>query len=249
MKIDLKSSAEIEKMSRGGKIAAEVLERLKTALKPGVRTNFLDRLAEELILTAQAKPSFKGYQKYPASICVSVNDGVVHGLPGNRILEEGDLVSLDLGVFYQGYHTDTAATFACGRISTKARLLLEVTRRALEDGVKESRAGKFLGDVQFAIQKTVESAGFKVVRDLTGHGIGKNLQEAPPIANFGQPGRGPELLVGMTLALEPMVTAGDCRVKVLEDGWTVVTADGSLSSHFEHTIAITESGPEILTQK
>jgi len=190
MKIDLKSSAEIEKMSRGGKIAAEVLERLKTALKPGVRTNFLDRLAEELILTAQAKPSFKGYQKYPASICVSVNDGVVHGLPGNRILEEGDLVSLDLGVFYQGYHTDTAATFACGRISTKARLLLEVTRRALEDGVKESRAGKFLGDVQFAIQKTVESAGFKVVRDLTGHGIGKNLQEAPPIPNFGQPGRG-----------------------------------------------------------
>ena len=249
MKIDLKSSTEIEKMSRGGKIAAEVLERLKTALKPGVRTNFLDRLAEELILTAQAKPSFKGYQKYPASICVSVNDGVVHGLPGNRILEEGDLVSLDLGVFYQGYHTDTAATFACGRISTKARLLLEVTRRALEDGVKESRAGKFLGDVQFAIQKTVESAGFKVVRDLTGHGIGKNLQEAPPIPNFGQPGRGPELLVGMTLALEPMVTAGDCRVKVLEDGWTVVTADGSLSSHFEHTIAITESGPEILTQK
>jgi len=248
MKIDLKSEEEIAKMRISGKIASRILKEIKNMVKEGVTTAEIASMAEKLILEAGAKPSFKGYQHYPAAICVSLNDEVVHGIPKNRVLKIGDIVGLDLGVYYQGFHTDTALTCPVGRISPEARKLLKVTEKALKKGISACREGKFLGDVQFAIQKTIEKAGFGVIRDLVGHGVGKNLQEAPPIPNYGQPGTGPRLERGMTLAIEPMVSSGDWHVKVLPDGWTVVTLDGSLSAHFEHTVAITARGVEILTK-
>lgn len=249
MSIEIKSKNEILKMRLGGKIASRILEKLRKSIKAGITTQELDYLAQKLMIKAGARPSFKGYRGYPGAICVSLNDEVVHGLPGKRILKKGDLVGLDLGVYFQGYHTDTATTVGIGKISPKAQKLIWVTREALTQGIKACRPGAYLGEVQFAIQKTVEEAGFGVVRDLSGHGIGKNLQESPSIPNFGQPGTGPILKEGMTLALEPMVTAGNWQVKILDDGWTVVTVDGSLSAHFEHTIVVTETGVEVLTKK
>lgn len=234
-------------MRLGGKIGNRILVELKNDLRPGISTGEIDKSAEKLILSAGAKASFKGFRGYPASICVSINDEVVHGLPSERRLKEGDIVGLDLGVYYLGFHTDTAITCPVGKISQEARSLIDITSESLNKGIQEAQPGKFLGDVQAKIQEVIEAAGFGVIRGLSGHGIGRALQEDPVIPNFGRPGTGPCLEVGMTLAIEPMVAAGDGRTKILEDGWTIATLDGSLSAHFEHTIAITESGPEILT--
>ena len=249
MKIELKSEQEIAKMRLGGKIASRILNYLKNQVKEGVTTAYLDKMAEKLIIEAGAKPSFKGYQNYPGSICISVNEEVVHGIPSNRVLKNGDVVGLDLGVYYQGFHTDTALTCVVGdEISPEIKKLLDVTLKSLFEGIKLCQPGVHLGDVQNAIQKTVEKVGFSVIRDLVGHGVGRALQEAPPIPNYGQYGTGPILEEGMTLAIEPMVAMGDWHVKILSDHWTVVTSDKSLSAHFVHTIAITKDGAEILTK-
>lgn len=247
-KINLKTSAEIKKMREGGKIAAAVLEKISNTVKTGVTVKDLDLIAEEKIRKAGAKPSFKGYKGYPTATCISINDEVVHGIPSERVLKNGDIVGIDLGVFYQGFHTDTAITIGIGKISQEAQKLIDITKKSLDSAIKEIKPGKCLGDVQFVIQKTVEEAGFGVIRDLVGHGVGRKLQESPSIPNFGKKGTGLILREGMTLAIEPMVSAGDWHIKVLNDGWTVVTADGSLSAHFEHTIAVTKNGCEILTK-
>lgn len=248
MKIELKNQAEIEKMRLGGKIASRILKYLRNQVKEGVTTLVLDQMAEKMILEAGAKPSFKGFQGYPGSICISVNEEVVHGIPSARILKNNDVVGLDLGVYFQGFHTDTALTCVVGDvILPEIKKLLEVTSQALSEGIKLCKAGVYLGDVQNVIQKTVEEAGFGVIRDLVGHGVGRALQEPPQIPNFGKPGTGPILEEGMTLAIEPMVSMGDWRVKILNDHWTVVTADKSISAHFEHTIVVGKNNAEILT--
>lgn len=249
MKIDLKTKVEIDTMRLGGKIASRILNYLKSQVVEGVTTAKLDQLAEKMILEAGAKPSFKGYRGYPGSVCISVNDEVVHGIPGPRVLKKGDLVGLDLGVFYQGFHTDTALTCVVGgKMSPEVKKLLEVTSLSLERGIKLCKEGVYLGDVQNVIQETIEGAGFGVIRDLVGHGVGRTLQEPPQIPNYGISGTGPILKEGMTLAIEPMVSMGDWQVEILDDNWTVVTRDHSLSAHFEHTIAITKTGAEILTK-
>ncbi|OGD57327.1 type I methionyl aminopeptidase [Candidatus Berkelbacteria bacterium RBG_13_40_8] len=246
--ISIKTKEEIKIMRAGGKIAARVLENLKKVIKPGMTIKELDTLAEKEILKAGGIPSFKNHHKYPATTCISVNEEVVHGIPTNRIIKKGDLVGLDLGVYYRGYHSDTAITIGVGKITPEARKLRDVTEKALQRGIKAIKPELHLGDIQEIVQKTIENAGFGVIRDLSGHGIGKKLQESPSIPNFGKSGSGPVLKEGMTLAIEPMVSAGDWHVNVLKDGWTVVTADGSLAAHFEHTIAVTKNGAEILTK-
>lgn len=245
--IDLKSNEEIAIMRAGGKIAARVLSELARSAVPGKTILELDAQAEEIIENAGAKPSFKGFHGYPAAICVSVNNEVVHGIPSKRILKEGDIVGIDVGVYYQGFHTDTAITIAIGKISSEAQKLIDVTKKSLDAAIKIIKPDIYLGDVQAEIQQIIEAAGYGVIRDLAGHGVGKNLQEAPSIPNYGKKGTGIILKEGMTLAIEPMVSAGDWRVRVLDDGWTVVASDGSLSAHFEHTIAVTKNGGEILT--
>ena len=248
MKIDLKTPEEIEIMREGGKIAARVLIYMEQIAKPGMTTSELDTVAEKMILAAGAIPSFKGFKGYPASICVSINDEVVHGIPSDRQLEVGDIVGIDVGVYFKGFHTDTAITIGIGKISEKAQKLINATKASLQNGIAKVKAGVYLGDAQNAIQQTIEQAGLTVIRDLTGHGVGRELQESPSIANYGQKGKGLLLTEGMTLAIEPMTAAGDWRVMMLEDGWTVVTADGSLSAHAEHTVAVTHGGCEILTK-
>lgn len=248
MQIDLKTQEEIATMRLGGKIASRILDELKNRVREGVTTLELDKMAEKMIFTAGAKPSFKGYHNYPNSICVSVNEAVVHGIPKNRVLKNGDIVSLDIGIYYKGFHTDMAYTYAVGNVSKEAQKLIDVTQKSLDAGIKLCKAGRFLGDVQAAIQNAIEKEGFAVIRVLAGHGVGRKLQELPSIPNYGKVGTGVKLQEGMTLALEPMVSAGDWRVKILEDGWTVVTRDHSLSAHFEHTVAITQNGPQILTK-
>lgn len=243
----LKESQEIEKIRASNVIVAEVLGELKERVKPGVTTIELDRYAEELARKRNAKPAFKGYRGYPFSLCTSVNSEVVHGLPSKKVLVAGDILSLDFGVNYKGYYGDAAVTVPVGDVPEGASRLIRVTERGLYDGIREARAGNRLGDISAAVQECVESAGFSVVRDFVGHGIGKNLHEDPQIPNYGVKGRGIELKVGMVLAIEPMVNEGTYRVKVLEDGWTVVTEDVKLSAHFEHSIVITEHGPEILS--
>lgn len=247
-KISLKTPDEVNIMRRSGKIAASVLAELKKVAKEGMMTRDLDLLAEAIILKAGGKPSFKGFHGYPASVCVSVNDEVVHGIPGDRKLKNGDIVGLDIGVLLEGYHSDTAITIAIGEISDQAKKLINVTQQSLANGLAKIKAGAYLGDAQFAIGKTIESAGFSVIRDLTGHGVGRELQEAPAIPNYGQKGKGLKLEEGMCLAIEPMTAIGDFRVECLSDGWTIVTANGSLSAHFEHTIVVTKDGCEILTK-
>lgn len=247
-KVNLKNQAEIAKMRASGKIAAQVLSELSEFIKPGVLTSEVDSLAENIILKARAKPSFKNYQGYPATTCISINNEVVHGIPSSRTIKEGDIVSVDVGAYLDGYHSDTAATFPVGQISEKAQKLIDITKLSLSNGLGQVKPGAHLGDVQFAIQEIIESAGFGVVRDLTGHGIGRELHEDPSIPNFGQKGKGLLLEEGMTLAIEPMVTEGDWHVKTLENGWTVVTADGKLAAHFEQTIVVTKNGFEILTK-
>jgi len=245
--IKLKSAAEIARMREAGRILAQVMEQVRQYIRPGVTTAELDALAEELIRQRGAIPSFKGYRGFPATACISVNEEVVHGIPGPRVLREGDIVSLDMGTIWQGYQADMAITVGVGEISPEARRLIEVTQEALRAAIAQAHPGKRLGDISWAIQRTAERHGYNVVREYTSHGIGREMHEDPQILNFGRPGRGIRLRRGMTFALEPMLTMGDWHTRVLDDGWTVVTADGKLSAHFEHTIAIGENGPEVLT--
>jgi methionyl aminopeptidase len=244
----LKSPEEIDKIRASNHIVAEVLEGLKELVKPGVTTEELDIYAETMTKKRGADPAFKGYMGYPSSLCTSVNSEVVHGIPSDRVLEEGDLISMDFGALYKGYYGDAAITVAVGKVSPIAEQLMEATHEALYKGIDEAKVGNRLGDISSAVQTHVESAGFSVVRDFVGHGIGRKLHEEPQIPNFGVQGRGIELKSGMVFAIEPMVNEGTYKVKVLKDGWTVVTVDGRLSAHFEHTIAITENGPVILSK-
>lgn len=245
---NIKTKKEIEYMREGGRIAARVLDRLKSEAKPGKTTLELDTLAEKIILEAGAKPSFKGFKGYPKATCISVNDEVVHGIPCDRQLNDGDIAGIDVGVFYKGFHTDTAITVSVGKISDEAQKLINVTQESLNLAISLAKPGVHLGDIQSAIQQKIEGAGLAVIRDLAGHGVGRELQEAPSIPNYGEKGKGLVLKEGMTLAIEPMVAMGDWPVRVLDDGWTVVTSDGSLSAHFEHTIVVTNQGSEILTK-
>ncbi len=244
----LKSPEEIEKMRRSNAIVAEVLAEIKEMVKPGVRTIDLDRRSEKLARKKGARPAFKGYRGYPFSLCTSVNCEVVHGMPSERPLKEGDIVSLDFGVYYDGYYGDAAVTVPVGPVSPAAERLMSVTEKALYLAIGNARSGKRLGDVSAEVQDHVEAAGFSVVRDYVGHGIGKDLHEDPQIPNFGMRSRGLELKPGMVLAIEPMVNEGTFEVRVLADDWTVVTRDGKLSAHFEHSVAVTEDGPVILSR-
>lgn len=246
--IILKSRHEIEKMKISNRIVAEVLEEITKKIRVGVTTIELDRLAESVILKKGGTPAFKGYRGYPNSLCISINEQVVHGIPSNRRLKDGDLVSIDLGVYRDGYYGDAAVTVIAGEITTEAKRLLDATQKALYIGIEKARAGNHLSDISNAVQMYVEGEGFSVVRAFVGHGIGTSLHEEPQVPNFGEAGKGPLLKNGMVLAIEPMVNAGVSDVEVLEDDWTVVTADGSLSAHFEHTVAITDNGVEILTK-
>jgi methionyl aminopeptidase len=246
--IHLKSSKEIEIMRRANQIIAETREVLRPMIKPGVSTYDLDRVADETIRAKGAKSAFKGYRGFPATICVSINEEVVHGVPNKkRILKEGDILGLDMGTIYQGYYGDSAMTFPVGAISEEAAKLLQITEESLHLGIKEARPGARLYDIGAAVQEHAEKAGFSVVRDFVGHGIGQQLHEEPQVPNYGQRGRGMVLQAGMVLAIEPMINAGSPDVKIKQDGWTVITKDGKLSAHFEHSIAITEKGPVILS--
>lgn len=245
--IELKSEREIKIIRENGRIVGLTLRYLKDKIRPGVKTIELDRLAQEFIVKSKAIPAFKGYRGYPGNICTSVNDQVVHGIPGERALKEGEIISVDIGVLKDGFYADGAWTFPVGEISDKTQRLMDVTLESLQAGIAQARAGNRLGDISSTVQSTAEKNGYSVVRDLTGHGIGRHMHEDPPIPNFGNSGAGLLLKEGMVLAIEPMVNAGGYEIKTLEDNWTVVTLDGSLSAHFEHTIAITEEGPEILT--
>jgi methionyl aminopeptidase len=244
----LKSPSEVEQMRLPGEIVGGAHERVREALKPGVTTAELDRLVEEYIREKGGTPAFKGYRGFPASVCASVNEEVVHGIPGSRTLEEGDIVGVDIGVRAGGFYADAAQTLPVGSVSKEAQDLLRVTRESLYQGIERARVGNRMGDVSHAIQEFVEKAGFSVVRSLVGHGIGRAMHEDPQVPNFGPAGKGPELKAGMALAIEPMVNIGRHEVEVLDDSWTVVTIDGSLSAHFEHTVAITDNGPVVLTE-
>jgi len=244
----LKQPDEIVKARAGNRIVAEALSLLCEKIRPGITTRELDRIAEGVAEKRGAKPAFKGYRGYPYALCTSVNEEVVHGMPSERILQDGDIVGLDFGIYYQGFYGDSAITLPVGRASDEAIRLLRVPEESLYAGIREACPGNRLGDISAAVQGTVEKAGFSVVRDFVGHGIGKSLHEDPQIPNFGKKGRGIELKKGMILAIEPMVNAGTYKVKVLSDGWTVITQDGSLSAHFEHSVAITDNGPEILSK-
>ena len=246
--IVIKSKQQIELMREAGKIVAETHQILKEAVRPGISTLELDKIAEDNIRKYNAIPSFKGYGGFPGSICPSANDQVVHGIPSSRILKEGDIVSLDIGAYYKGYHSDSAKTHGVGVISEEDRKLIEVTKQSFYEGIKFAKEGYRLSDISHAIQEYVEKYGFSVVRDLVGHGIGTQLHEDPQIPNYGLPGKGPRLQSGMVLAIEPMINAGRYKVKILSDDWTVVTADGKKSAHYEHTIAITEDEPIILSK-
>ena len=244
-----KSPREIEQMRRANVLVAEVLAELASMVAPGVTTADLDAKAEQLVLAAGAAPAFKGYRGYPATLCASVNDEVVHGIPAQRALAEGDIISLDMGVKLDGFYGDSAVTVPVGQVSEDVQRLLRVTQESLQKGIAQVRLGGRVSDIGHAIQEHVEAAGFSVVREFVGHGIGAQLHEEPQIANYGEPGRGPRLAEGMVLAIEPMVNMGKPAVKVLRDGWTAVTRDGSLSAHFEHTVAVTKDGPLVLTER
>jgi methionyl aminopeptidase len=252
MELELKSPEELERMRRAGQIVAEVLARLREEVRPGVRTLELDRIAEELARKRGAVPAFKGYRVgsrvFHHSLCVSVNDEVVHGIPSTRELRQGDIVSLDFGAVVDGYYGDAAVTVPVGGVSEKVQHLLEATERSLWEGIRSVRVGNHLGDLSHAIQRAAEDAGLSVVREFVGHGIGRHLHEEPQVPNFGEPGKGRRLREGMVLAIEPMLNLGAAGVHVKDDGWTAVTQDGSLSAHFEHSVAVTVDGPRVLTQ-
>ena len=248
--IELKSAREIGLMRAGGHILADVVDHLRETVKPGLSTLEIDEDVEAFIRSRGALPAFKGYRGFPATVCISINDEVVHGIPSpHRRIKEGDIVGLDLGCIVEGYYADCAFTLAIGDVPPKVQQLLDITRESLDAAIAECRAGRRLSDVSHAVQAHVERHGFSVVRAFVGHGIGRALHEDPQIPNFGDPGRGPQLRPGMVLAIEPMVTMGSWEVKVLDDGWTAVTRDGSLAAHFEHTIAVTDDGPEVLTSR
>ncbi len=245
--ITIKTPEEIEKMREGGKILAGIMEELKKRVKPRITTKELDRVAETLILKSGGKPSFKGHQGFPAALCTSINEEIVHAVPSQRKLKEGDVISLDLGMLYKGFHTDMAITLPVGNISPEAQRLIRVTRKALKRGVKKARIGNTFGDIGNTIQRHVESQGFNVVRELCGHGIGKEIHEEPQILNYGKRRTGPQIKEGMVFCLEPMVTMGDWRIKKTKDDCGFKTADGSLSCHFEQTITVTKDGARVLT--
>lgn len=245
--ITLKSPRDIEKMRRAGRITAAARQLAGKMVLPGVSTLEIDTAVRKFIESQGAVPSFLNYNGFPGSACISVNDEVIHGIPGPRVLQEGDIVSIDVGAYLDGFHGDCAETFPCGQVSTQAEKLIAVTRQSFWEGIKLARRGCRLYDVSYAIQSHVEENGFSIVRDFVGHGIGAKLHEAPEVPNFGNPGHGPRLMPGMTLAVEPMVNEGTWEVKVLSDGWTVKTKDGSLSAHYENTILVTADEPEILT--
>lgn len=247
--IKLKTADEISKIRTAGSIVGECLEKLDKAIVPGISTIELDTLAERFIKDAHAVPSFKGYDGFAGSICTSVNDELAHGIPGSYVLQDGDIISIDIGAQYKGFHADSAWTYAVGSISNETQRLLEVTETALYKGLAQAKPESRLTDISHAIQAYVESNGFSIVRELTGHGVGRKLHEAPDVPNYGPPGFGPRLRPGMVLAVEPLVNAGRRFVNIIEDDdWTIVTADGKMCAHFEHTIAITENGYEILTK-
>lgn len=246
--ISIKSGAELRILREAGAILAQIIEELICSLRSGVKTKEIDRLAQEIIARRQVIPAFKGYRGFPGCVCISVNEEIVHGIPGNRILKEGDLVSLDVGIIYQGYFSDTAVTVPVGKVSPEIEELVKITHESLLEGINQAWPGNHLSDISNAIQTFVEANNFSIVREFVGHGIGKNLHEDPEIPNFGPPHQGPLLKEGMVLAIEPMVNLGGWATKILDDGWTVVTEDGKASAHFEHTIAVTEKGPEVLTK-
>lgn len=245
--IPIKSKEEIEIMAEGGKILAKIIKELEKKVRPGITTKELDRVAETLIFKFGGTPSFKGYEGFPVALCTSINEELVHAVPSQRKLKEGDVLSLDLGMKYQGYHSDMAITLPVGKISPEAQRLIRVTKKALKRGIKKARTGNTFGDIGNTIQRYVESQGFNVVRDLCGHGIGRELHEEPKILNYGKRHSGPEIKEGMTFCLEPMVTVGDWKLKKSKDGHGFETADGSLSCHFEHMMAVTKNGVKVLT--
>ena len=246
--IVLKTARELNIMREAGRISAGALRVAGMAVEPGVTTGEIDKLAYDYIISQGAKPNFLHYNGYPATACISINDEVIHGIPSkSRVIREGDIVSIDLGACFEGYNGDNAATFACGDVSDEAKRLMDATRESLYEGIRMAIHGNRIGDISNAIQQYVETRGYSVVRDFVGHGVGASLHEAPEVPNFGKPGRGTRLVAGMTLAIEPMINVGTHNVKQLSDGWTIKTADGKLSAHFEHSIAITPEGPVILT--
>lgn len=245
--IIIKSDREIDYMKKAGKIVGETLALLQESIKPGITTGELDRIAEEYIKRNNSTPSFKGYYGFPASICTSINEEVVHGIPGKTVLKEGDIISIDCGANYNGYHGDAARTFAVGQISEEAENLINVTRESFFKGVEKAIVGNRLTDISSTIQEYAEARGYSVVRDYVGHGIGTKMHEDPEVPNYGRPGRGPKLMNGMVLAIEPMINIGSYQVETQSNDWTVVTKDGTLSAHYENTVAILSNGPEILT--
>ena len=249
MSIIIKTDEEIKLMRQAGRIVAEILEILSEQIKPGLTTKELDIIAERELKKRGAKSSFKGYQGFPATVCVAINDEIVHGIPGKRVLRQGDIISMDFGAIFQGLQGDAATTVTVGEASPEAKELLKTTAGALEAGINAAQSGARLGDVSAAIQRFAESRGFSVVREYTGHGIGRDMHEEPQIPNFGLPNSGPVLKKGMVLAIEPMLNRGGWRTRLSDDNWTVLTADGSLSAHFEHTVAITDGEPEVLTRE
>lgn len=246
--IVLKTSRELAKLRDAGRISARALQVAGKAVEPGVSTFEIDTLVRKYIEEQGATPSFLGYGGFPGSACISINDQVIHGIPSkNCILKNGDIVSVDVGAFYEGFHGDNAWTFPCGDVSKEAQALMDATKESLFEGIKQAKAGNRVGDIGYAVERYVEERSYSVVRDFVGHGVGAKLHEDPSVPNYGTPGRGVRLLPGMTIAIEPMINAGNYAVKVLDDNWTTVTVDGSLSAHFEHSIAITPDGPVILT--
>ena len=245
--IAIKNGQELEAMRQACKITAAARALAGEMVRPGVSTKAIDKAVHDYIVSQGAKPSFLGYHGYPASACISVNDTVIHGIPGGYTLQEGDIVSVDVGAYYKGFHGDCAATFPCGKISADAQKLIDVTKQSFFEGIRFAKKGHRVSDISHAIQTYVESNGFSVVRSFVGHGVGAQLHEEPEVPNYGTAGRGPRMLPGMTLAIEPMVNAGTFEVRVLKDGWTVKTTDGKLSAHYENTVLITDGEPEILT--
>ncbi len=245
--IIIKNKDEIEIMRRAGKVVADSLDLVEKHIKPGITTAEIDKIVEDFILSQDAIPGFKNYNGFPASICISINDEVVHGIPGSKVLNEGDIVSVDIGSIVDGFYGDSARTFAIGEISEEKRTLMETTQKSLFAGIDKARKGNKLGDISASVQEVAEIGGYGVVRDLVGHGIGRNMHEEPQVPNFGLPTDGPVLEVGMVLAIEPMINMGTYEVKTLKDKWTIVTADGQPSAHYEHTVAITDGEPDILS--
>lgn len=245
--IVLKTSREISCMREACRISARALKLAGEAVEPGVTTGEIDRIVRKYIESEGATPSFLGYGGFPASACISVNNEVIHGIPGHRVLKAGDIVSVDVGAYFKGFHGDNAATYPCGDVSKEAQALMDATREGLYQGIAQAKPGNRIGDIASAVQRYTEARGYSVVRQFVGHGVGASLHESPEVPNFGTPGRGVRLLPGMTIAIEPMINAGVKEVTVLKDGWTTVTADGKLSAHFEHSVAITSDGPVILT--